>query len=681
MLDLYIFVVRGDMMKKIGIKIAVFTIIVLICIGGWVGYDVVQNNQITKTTAKDDYARSLKNPINAIMIDLEEGKDPDYSELKDTLAFIDGRYDTADFRLPSMIRILYSHDSKLPEEVATDLKDTVINFKYWMDQPGDDSMCYWSENHQILFASSEYLLGHYYGDEMFANMGITGEEHSELGKERVLTWLEQRFLYGFTEWYSSTYYVEDIAPLAVLVDFAPDEEVRIKAAMILDLMIYDLATQNYKGTFTANSGRMYESAKMTGTKGSMKETIAAIWPDYNQYIHVDNVGTMEANFYYVKNYEVPEVLVNIGYDQEETHVYKASTGINLSEFEGEGFIGQADNQIMMQMACEAFTNPEVIGNTIEYIDRTGMFTNEFVHDFKLINMGFLRTFNLTPLISKVANPMYNGTVIERANTYMYRTPMYAMSTAQAYHPGMYGDQHSLFSLNINNDFNIFVQQPAAALSEDGALGSSPNYWVGNGYHPHTVQEENVNINLFVLPEKVNPIGDIAGMARDIEHYTHAYFPKQHMDEVVIEGRYAFARIKDVYVALIGKNNLNYKPLEHNAYDQKKGFTDSYDLIQEGIETYWITEVGTSQDYVSFEVFRDEVLSRPVSYENRTLSYENLELTFMGDFKVNGQVKDLEYQRFESDYSTTERKAQVITFEFQGQKLALDFYKLRREVTN
>lgn len=218
-------------MKKILLRVLTLLIVVVIVGLAWLGYDLFQNSKIVKTAAKDDYSKSLNNPIHDIMISLEEGKQTDYSQINESLEFINQRYDTSDFRMPSIIRILYNHEDKLPDEVASEIKASVLNFKYWMDQPGDDSMCYWSENHQILFASAEYLLGHYYKDEIFTNMNILGQTHSHMGKKRLETWLNQRFLYGFTEWNSSTYYVEDMASLAVLIDFSPDEEIRLKATM------------------------------------------------------------------------------------------------------------------------------------------------------------------------------------------------------------------------------------------------------------------------------------------------------------------------------------------------------------------------------------------------------------------------------------------------------------------
>lgn len=653
-----------------------------ILLGVWMGYDIYKNRGIKRTNSKDSYSRTLTLRENEILDALENDVEVDLYQLRDSLSFIDKRYDTSDFRFPSIIRILYSHYSKIPSDLKDEIKISITGMKFWMDQPGDDSICYWSENHQILFATGEYLFGNFYRDEYFTNMNITGREHSEMGKKRVLTWLEQRFLYGFTEWYSSTYYVEDITSLAVLIDFAPDEEVRIKASMIMDLLIYDLALQNYKGTFTANSGRMYESAKMSGRFGSMKESISQIWPEYNRFLKVDHLGGMEVNFRYIKNYTVPEVIRDIGMDQEREQIYKASTGINLTEFKIENLIGLKDNQIMMQFNVEAFTNPEIISNTIDYVDKTGMFTNEFLHDLKLMNIGALKTFNLLPVITKLIEPMYDGTAIQRANTYMYRTPYYAMSTAQAYHPESFGDQHNLFSLNINNDFNIFIQHPAASLKEGGALGLSPNYWVGNGYHPHTVQDRNINMTIFMLPQKTNVLGELTGVAREIQDYTHAFFPKQYMDQVEIESNYAFARIKDLYVALITKNNLSYKVIEHNSYDYKLQLEEEYDLIQQGREVYWITEVSTTDEYRDFEEFKSSIKTRDVVFINGVLTYSAdrvLKLKFGGNFNIDGIVQDLEYKRFDNIYSQTDRKSPVIDIRFGGKSLTLDFYSNKRIV--
>ena len=43
----------------------------------------------------------------------------------------------------------------------------LLNFKFWLDEPGLDAMCYFTENHQILFQVAAYLTGQLWPDAVF----------------------------------------------------------------------------------------------------------------------------------------------------------------------------------------------------------------------------------------------------------------------------------------------------------------------------------------------------------------------------------------------------------------------------------------------------------------------------------------------------------------------------------
>ena len=88
-------------------------------------------------------------------------------------------------------------------------------------------MCYWSENHQILFASAEYLIGQLYPENVFPSSGLTGRQHMEKARLRMLDWFEMRWNYGFIEYYSGVYYKEDVGALINVIDYADDEELVI----------------------------------------------------------------------------------------------------------------------------------------------------------------------------------------------------------------------------------------------------------------------------------------------------------------------------------------------------------------------------------------------------------------------------------------------------------------------
>src|SRR5438132_2982530 len=139
---------------------------------------------------------------------------------------MDQRQDTADFGANTLLRILYLHGANpmIPAPQRARADAVLQGFKYWVDEPGQDEMVFWSENHQLLFATAEYLAGNLYPQAVFPNAGLTGAQHAQKGRARILAWLDDRARFGMSEWSSPVYYEYDLMPLLNLVDFAPEQE-------------------------------------------------------------------------------------------------------------------------------------------------------------------------------------------------------------------------------------------------------------------------------------------------------------------------------------------------------------------------------------------------------------------------------------------------------------------------
>ena len=142
---------------------------------------------------------------------------------QDILAAIDSineRADCSDFYLVGLLGMLYrfGDHEQFPEEARQPLEDCIINFRYWLDEPGDDAMCFWSENHQILFHTCEVLAGQRFPERVFSNSGLTGRQHREKGERLALAWLKKRAQYGFQEWDSNCYFEHDLLALSHLFD-------------------------------------------------------------------------------------------------------------------------------------------------------------------------------------------------------------------------------------------------------------------------------------------------------------------------------------------------------------------------------------------------------------------------------------------------------------------------------
>ena len=105
--------------------------------------------------------------------------------------------------------------------------DSLLGFKYWIDQPGLDAMCYFTENHQFVWHTAELLVGETVPRR--ARSGTPagpGAQHAAHGRELAVTWMRRKLDGGFSEFDSNAYLAIDSLALCSLVEFADDVEVR-----------------------------------------------------------------------------------------------------------------------------------------------------------------------------------------------------------------------------------------------------------------------------------------------------------------------------------------------------------------------------------------------------------------------------------------------------------------------
>jgi len=187
---------------------------------------------------------------------------------------INERRDCSDFYLVGLLGVLhrYGDHPEFPEELREPLEACVLDFKYWVDEPGEDVMWYWSENHQILFHACEILAGQIYPDRTFINTGQTGQWHREKGERLALAWLQKRGAGGLQEWDSNCYFEEDLLALSHLADLAETPQVYELASVVMDKMFLTMALNSYKGVFGSTHGRAYSP----DVKGGRLEATAGI---------------------------------------------------------------------------------------------------------------------------------------------------------------------------------------------------------------------------------------------------------------------------------------------------------------------------------------------------------------------------------------------------------------------
>lgn len=175
--------------------------------------------------------------------------------------YIRQRYDCSDFYIVYYPYILRTYGSRgsgvLSQETEQELTDCLLGFRYWIDEPGNDAMWFWSENHALMFHTCQLLAGELFPDETFTNSGMTGRQLQAKAKGLLYAWFASFRRVGLAEWNSSPYLPIDTLGFGSLYAYAQDPAMRELGRQGLDYAYYLLAIHSQKGIFACSSGRTY----------------------------------------------------------------------------------------------------------------------------------------------------------------------------------------------------------------------------------------------------------------------------------------------------------------------------------------------------------------------------------------------------------------------------------------
>lgn len=184
----------------------------------------------------------------------------------DMLDLIERRVDCADFLVSGLVRYLKNYP--VAPVRAKRVRDVLVNWRYWMDQDGLDGMCFWSENHALMFYSCALFCGEMYPEEYFPRAHKTGAALAEWGRSRVEQWLSDVEEHGFEEFLSAVYMCITFVALLNLIDFGP-AGIAARAEKVADRLLEGLALHTWKGGFIAPMGRVYRGALYPFAQGAM----------------------------------------------------------------------------------------------------------------------------------------------------------------------------------------------------------------------------------------------------------------------------------------------------------------------------------------------------------------------------------------------------------------------------
>jgi hypothetical protein len=219
-----------------------------------------------KLQALEHAARHGEMRMGTVVALLETGRADDARVrpiIEDTLLTMEERRDCADFVAVPLLWVWMRHGAALPADLAERIGRVLVTFRYWVDEPGNDAMRFWSENHALCFHVSQLLAGQSFPEAVFTASGRTGAVQAALAQARLRQWFDAVEEDGLAEWNSAAYYPVDFIGLLTLAELGPVALAK-RASALCDRIFTMVALHKLAGVPAGSMGRAYDKELRAG---------------------------------------------------------------------------------------------------------------------------------------------------------------------------------------------------------------------------------------------------------------------------------------------------------------------------------------------------------------------------------------------------------------------------------
>ncbi len=542
--------------------------------------------------------------------------------------------------VPLWMLYRYAESPQLTAADRSDLRHVVLHTKFWMDEPGQDQECFFTENHQIIFHAAEYLAGQLYPDEVFPSDGRTGRWHQTRARGMIDHWIGWRGRFGFSEWKSMGYSDALLFALLTLREFAGEEALRRQADGVVDLILLQYALYNVGGDTACTQGRATWQTVVRGEEWMSSAVCSLLWGVGRQTEATSAAAICLA----CGTYEVPAALQVIALDAPSVREVWERESLNVEEGTAHGVDPHDSDNILFYWGAQLFDHRDVIAASGRAMPWPGYYMNERVS-------AFADAYARADRKGQAIDPDPDCTALSRADQYAFRTPHYQLSCVQDYRPGKPGFGQHIWQATLGGRAVVFTTHP-----DNGTLDDRPNYWSANGSLPRAAAHRNVLVCLY----RVDP-------AHHRWLSTHAYFPKFAFDEVIEESGWVFGRRGESYVGLRSLRPARWRAPDPRVLQEIYRFDgeararaarSAYEWFASGHANVWVCELGTQPECGDFAAFASRLAAAAVDGDADRMRFQSpslgtVEFGWTGPLRVGGREVPLRTEsRIDSPYVRT-----------------------------
>lgn len=536
-----------------------------------------------------EYIQNAITNVNsdAITIQAYKGVPVDSFQLTTTLNNISSK-STSDFDIVKLIRVLFLSNGQYDSQILPVLEP----IPFWLTK-NESLREYWSENHMIMWMSSDWLLHEKYGKEIDSTL-----------EKRLRHYLKIKNQYGFYEFFSTTYAPFCLAGLLNLADFAQDAEIKNLATTASQRVLKEiLLLTNDQGSLYPVAGRNYYS-----------KYDEPFLQNHNHLIYLltgfgkkPTSASHSAGFLASSSIDIDDVIsswkpvLNIVYPIGHTLL----DGINNINKD----MAQND-KVIFQWSSGGYFHPDVAASTFQLLKDYNLWDHFEFDEYK--QFSGLPT-NWATSIANLGGAISKSSVICGQNVAIFKNKSVTLSSILDFWKGLNGYQQFPVVANLGTSAVFTITGTPSTDWSD-----RPSHHA-NSHLPYVMQKDNVALVMY-RPDKGLGIFGYKDEKLDVA----LHFRTEKMDEVRENGKWILGREKDGYVAV--RRSCTGEINGVHACNNPDGQT-------------WVIMVGNKDMYSSFEQF-EQVIQQSQFEEKWYFNLPTLQWVYYSKIVVDG--KTLEY---------------------------------------
>ena len=461
---------------------------------------------------------------------------------------------TSDFDIVKLIRILFFTNGSYDNEILPVLNSV----PYWINY-GDTVRNYWSENHMIMWMSSDWLLHERYGRAIDGTLDA-----------RLRHYLELKVQYGFYEFFSSVYAPYALSGLLNLADFSQDAQIKSLAAQAAQRLLKDmLMLTNDRGVYFPAAGRNYPG-KYETPYGQNHNNLIYLLTGFGE---APNYASHAGGFLATSSVQMDSVIAS--WTPELDTLYHIGHSLD-SGFVINGNMSALDKTIF-QWSSGAYFHPEVVQQSVQLLADSSLWKHV---DFQLLRPLSFISPESSPILASTLSVISESSVNCGESIYIFKHHSVTLSSVSDFWKGKVGFQQHPCVANIGT---TAVYTASGEVKPDWEQRDENN---ANTHLPYVKQKENVALIMY-RPEVIPALLSGRFTNKDVALHWH----DADFDEVADDGLWLLGRQENSYVAVrrscIGAINTI------RACETNRGQT-------------WVVTVGDSAMYGSFSNFKNRI---------------------------------------------------------------------------